>query len=93
MCARVALATYAAAPNLAPDDQPLIGALASQNVIAEALVWSDPHSAWETFDAVIVRSCWDYHLHCDAFFAWLDQLDALGMSVWNPTSLIRWNAN
>ncbi|HEY4216121.1 MAG TPA: hypothetical protein VGM67_03225 [Gemmatimonadaceae bacterium] len=93
MRARVALATYAGAPNLAPDDQPLIDALAVHSVAAEAVVWSDPRSEWQNFDAVIVRSCWDYHLQCDAFFAWLGQLDALGISVWNPTALIRWNAN
>jgi hypothetical protein len=37
----IALATYAALPELAPDDQLLIGALASLGVRAVPAVWDD----------------------------------------------------
>jgi glutathione synthase/RimK-type ligase-like ATP-grasp enzyme len=89
---RVALATYERAPHLAPDDRPLIPALATLGIRAEPVVWSDRNAPWASFGAVIVRSCWDYHLQHAGFLEWLDALDTLGVPVWNPARLIRWNA-
>jgi glutathione synthase/RimK-type ligase-like ATP-grasp enzyme len=90
---RVALATYGRAPALAPDDQLLLPALDALGVVAEPVVWSSHAAMWTAFDAVVIRSCWDYHLHSDAFHAWLDRLESAGVPVWNPASLIRWNAD
>lgn len=90
---RVALATYERAPDLAPDDRPLIPALAALGIRAEAAVWSDRGADWASFSAVVVRSCWDYHLHAVRFLEWLDMLEELGVPVWNQPSLIRWNAD
>ena len=90
---RVALATYESAPDLAPDDQPLVPALASVGVRAESAVWSDASLAWESYDAVVIRSCWDYHLRVAEFFAWLDRLESADVRVWNPPALVRWNAD
>ena len=89
---RVALATYGRAPALAPDDQLLIPALDALGVLAEPVVWSS-HAMWTAFDAVVVRSCWDYHLHSDAFYAWLSSLENAGVPIWNPASMIRWNSD
>jgi len=89
---RVALATYGRAPTLAPDDQLLVPALDALGVLAEPVVWSS-HAMWTAFDAVVVRSCWDYHLHSDAFYSWLGSLEAAGVAVWNPPSMIRWNSD
>src|SRR5436305_2774518 len=90
---RIALATYGRAPALAPDDQLLLPALGSRAVAAEPVVWSSHSPVWTAFDAVVLRSCWDYHLHSDAFHAWLDRLERSGVAVWNAPSLVRWNAN
>jgi glutathione synthase/RimK-type ligase-like ATP-grasp enzyme len=89
----VALATYGRAPGLAPDDQRLLPALASQGILAEPVVWSSHTPVWTAFDAVMIRSCWDYHLHSSAFRAWLDQLEKSGVQVWNSPPLVRWNAD
>src|SRR5690242_2069008 len=89
---RVALATYGRAPALAPDDQLLVPALDALGVLAEPVVWSS-HAMWTAFDAVVIRSCWDYHLHRDAFLAWLQSLESAGVPLWNPASLVRWNSN
>jgi len=48
---------------------------------------------WTAFDAVVIRSCWDYHLHRDAFGAWLTSLETAGVPVWNPPPLVRWNSD
>lgn len=90
---RIALATYERAPALAPDDQLLIPALAAAGIDAEPAVWSDDAVIWETFDGVVVRSCWDYHLRYAEFRAWLDRLDASRLPVWNSPSLILWNSH
>ena len=89
---RVALATYGRAPALAPDDQLLVPALDALGVLAEPVVWSS-HAMWTAFDAVVIRSFWDYHLHSDAFYAWLSSLENSGVPLWNPASMIRWNSD
>ena len=88
----VALATYGKLPQLAADDQPLIGALASLGARAVAAVWDDPAVAWGTFHGVVIRSCWDYHLRTDEFFAWVDRVSGLGVRVLNPPVMLRWNS-
>jgi glutathione synthase/RimK-type ligase-like ATP-grasp enzyme len=90
---RVALATYARAPNLAPDDRSLASALRSRNIDAAPVVWSDAATDWESFDLVVVRSCWDYHLRLVQFTAWLDHLVKIGTPVLNSPVIIRWNAD
>jgi len=88
----VALATYGRLPHLADDDQLLIGALATLGARAIAAVWDDPAVPWNTFDAVVIRSCWDYHLRADEFFAWVDRVSSLGVRVLNPPRTLRWNS-
>jgi len=90
---RIALATYEHAPQLAPDDQLLRPALTAAGMDAEPVVWSDPAVMWETFDAVVIRSCWDYHTRIQEFTSWLARLDASRLPVWNPIALVEWNAN
>jgi len=89
---RIALATYERAPALAPDDQLLVPALATFDVDAAPLVWSNSDAPWEDFDTVIIRSCWDYHLRFGEFLSWLDRLGVSGVAVWNSSLLVRWNA-
>lgn len=93
MSRRVALATYASAPHLAPDDQLLLPALASLGISGEAVIWSDDSALWTEFDAVVIRSCWNYHLHFADFLAWLEHLETVGVMILNSPSLIRWNAD
>src|SRR5262245_48892600 len=93
MSRRVALATYERAPDLAPDDQALPSQLARLGLAVHAEVWSDRTVDWASFDAVIVRSCWDYHLRISEFRSWLERLETTGLVVLNSPSLIRWNAD
>jgi glutathione synthase/RimK-type ligase-like ATP-grasp enzyme len=90
---RIALATYDRAPGLAPDDRLLIPALERLGIRAEPSIWSDRSIHWRDFDAVIIRSCWDYHVRFGQFLAWLDGLQADSVPLWNPASMVRWNAD
>ena len=93
MAPRVALATYAAAPQLAPDAQLLGPALAARGIDAVPAVWSDTSVDWASFDAIVIRSCWDYHRRYADFVRWLDALDASRRRIWNSTTTVRWNSN
>jgi hypothetical protein len=88
----IALATYASLPDLASDEQPLVENLAALGVHARAAVWDDPSIAWNELDAVVVRSCWDYHLRYDDFFGWIDRVTRCGVPIWNPPATLRWNS-
>jgi glutathione synthase/RimK-type ligase-like ATP-grasp enzyme len=56
------------------------------------LVWDEPDAARRAAgDVVVIRSCWDYHLHVGRFAAWLEQLEAHGARVVNDAHLLRWN--
>lgn len=88
---RLAFATYAAVPDLQADDELLAAALRRRGATAEAAVWNDPKTDWRAFDAVVLRSTWDYHLAPSAFRAWLGARDDEGTVVLNPTAVARWN--
>lgn len=89
----VAFVTYRDHPQLTPDDHPLLTELERLGWGARAHCWDDPEVDWTRFAAVVLRSCWDYHLRPAEFHAWLASLDAQQVRLWNPTSVVRWNMN
>lgn len=84
-----ALVTWRGLPELAPDDRLLRDALLRRGVDARAVVWDDPHADWRSFDAIVVRSTWDYHKRVEEFRAWIDAME--GLPLWNPPAVLRWN--
>jgi glutathione synthase/RimK-type ligase-like ATP-grasp enzyme len=91
--ARVAFATYDARPAPTDDDRLLADALSARGAVVHAIPWSDASARWAAYDAVIVRSCWDYFLRADEFHAWLDRLERDGARVMNDVRTLRWNAD
>jgi glutathione synthase/RimK-type ligase-like ATP-grasp enzyme len=89
---RIALATYAAFPDLPPDDQIFQRALESRGAVAPAVLW-DADVDWSAFDAVVVRSCWDYHLRHAEFLSWIDRVERSGAVLHNAPAILRWNSN
>jgi glutathione synthase/RimK-type ligase-like ATP-grasp enzyme len=87
----LALATSRAYPDLPADEQPLLAALQAAGYDARPAVWDDPDLPWPSAAGVLIRSCWDYHLAPQRFRQWLDDLDAWGIPVLNPTEVIRGN--
>lgn len=90
---RVALVTCGAIRELTDDDKPLLGELWRLGIRAEPAIWDDPAVDWKAFDAAVIRSTWDYHLSPAAFASWLARLEALGVALWNPSAVIRANAD
>jgi glutathione synthase/RimK-type ligase-like ATP-grasp enzyme len=89
----LALVTYRGLPSLSADDQLLLAPLARRGIRAVAAAWDDPAVAWDSYDALVIRSTWNYHTSFDAFRTWIDRVDALGVPVWNPPAILRWNAS
>lgn len=84
----LALVTCGAARSLDTDLPLLAGELPE----AEIVVWDDATVEWGGFDAVVVRSTWDYHERRDDFLAWATHVEAR-TTFWNPTELIVWNTD
>jgi glutathione synthase/RimK-type ligase-like ATP-grasp enzyme len=89
----IALATYDKVPQLSADDQLLIQPLAERGIHAEPAVWTDAEFDWPSVDAVVIRSCWDYHLQRDRFMGWIASLKRLGVKVLNTPETLIWNSN
>jgi len=88
---RVAFVTCRTWPDVSESDALVAGGLARRGVEVAARAWNDPGAAVAGFDAVVLRSCWDYHQAPEAFLAWLDGLAAHGARLWNPAPVVRWN--
>jgi glutathione synthase/RimK-type ligase-like ATP-grasp enzyme len=85
---KLALATCSKQPDLHESDIPLIALFKQYNINAEAVIWNNPDIEWQVYDAVLIRSVWDYHLHETAFTQWLKMLEQTGIYVLNPASTL-----
>lgn len=93
MTKRIALATSAAHPELHEHDIPLVDALRATGLDPVAEVWTDPSVDWSAYDAVLLRSVWDYHVRYDEFTEWLSLVDKAGVPVFNDSGVVRWNGD
>jgi glutathione synthase/RimK-type ligase-like ATP-grasp enzyme len=90
---RIAIATSALLPSIHPDDELFVALLNELGIRCEAAVWNDEAVDWRAFDAVLIRSTWDYVQHYAAYLHWLDLLERFRLQVLNPVRLLRWNSN
>ena len=89
----VAFATYDQEPGISADDTLAADVLALAGVTVTGAVWDDPGVDWPAFDAVVIRSTWDYPLKAEQFERWLRSLAALSSRLWNPPGPVLWNTN
>jgi glutathione synthase/RimK-type ligase-like ATP-grasp enzyme len=90
---RIGLVTFEDLPDLTPDDRLASAALTARGHDVQPLVWSEPSITWASFDALVLRSCWDYHRRPDAFRAWLAAREREGALLHNSVALARWNVD
>ena len=64
---RVALVTNETWPNLYEDDLLLVGALDAVGIDSRPAVWSDAGIDWLGFDALVMRTPWDYFIRLAEF--------------------------
>lgn len=89
---RVALATCRRLPEPDPDAGPLLDAARIAGVDASWKAWDDPAVDWSRFDAVVLRSTWDYIHHLDAFLEWAQRVSGL-VRLLNPFPVVRENVD
>lgn len=65
----IAFVTYRDLPHLTAEDQRVCSYLQRHGVKTQAVIWDGPDVVWTRYDAIVVRSCWDYHLRPDRFAA------------------------
>lgn len=79
--------------NADSEDERLYRFLESKGHKISFQVWDDAQVDWTAFDAIIIKSPWDYFDKINAFYTWLDKLEAHGCRVLNPVQTLRWNAD
>ncbi len=87
---RIALVTARELPRPDGDLPALTVAASNRGWACQAHVWDDAAVAWSEFDAVLVRSTWDYLGKIDAFRRWIDSTGARTLLV-NPPRTLHWN--
>lgn len=53
--------------------------------------WRDNNTQWQEFDAVIIRSPWDYQDDAENFIALLKQIEQSSPILQNSLTTVRWN--
>lgn len=72
------------------DDEHAVQPLADLGWHVAIVSWRQTRLAWSDFDAVIIRSTWDYWNDVEGFFAVLRVIDG-ATRLANPLHLVQWN--
>lgn len=83
------VATCAGAPRLDEDRELLLDALAEAGAEATVGAWDDPTLPWADFDAVLIRSTWDYTTRRDEYLEWARRC----RRTVNPADMLAWNTD
>jgi glutathione synthase/RimK-type ligase-like ATP-grasp enzyme len=86
---RISLATCSELPEGDGDDALMAAALRERGHGVEWGLWDDDSIAWPGFDAVVVRSTWDYQRRRDEFLEWAAAVPRL----FNPAEVLAWNTD
>lgn len=72
------------------DDEHALAPLARLGWSVETVPWTQSTQPWAHFDAVVIRSTWDYWHDVPGFLATLEDIDRQTRLA-NPLGLVRWN--
>jgi glutathione synthase/RimK-type ligase-like ATP-grasp enzyme len=73
------------------DDELAYPALAAFGWRVDTIPWRQSEVEWRRYDAVVIRSTWDYISHPDEFLEVLAEIERSGAPLFNPLHLVRWN--
>lgn len=88
----LAIATHAARPEPAEDDQRSVDLLERRGWTVEARPWSDSRRPWTEAPLVVVRSTWDYPRRRTEFLRWIGHVERHA-ALHNPGAVLRWNTD
>jgi hypothetical protein len=90
---RIAFVTSEELASLIPGDRLAADALRERGATVDAAVWTDPAVDWSAYDAIVMRSPWDYARRFREFESFLDRLEGLRAPCFNPVNVMRWNSD
>lgn len=65
--------------------------MADRGWAVDTVSWRDPDVDWDVYEAVVIRSTWDYQDDPRAFLDTLERIEASAAQLENPLDLVRWN--
>lgn len=74
-------------------DDLLIKPFNERNWDVKYISWREKNVNWNEFDAVIVRSTWDYQSDPENFFSALNEINNSSAHLENKLELMKWNAD
>ncbi|HQZ82756.1 MAG TPA: hypothetical protein PLR83_06015 [Pyrinomonadaceae bacterium] len=72
------------------DDELAFAPLAKLGIAVETLSWRQRTHKWSEFDAVVIRTTWDYQRFPEEFLSVLAEIEA-ATELYNPLGVVRWN--
>ncbi|NOT46152.1 MAG: hypothetical protein HOP17_00180 [Acidobacteria bacterium] len=73
------------------DDDLAIGPLKRLGWSVDTISWRDKSIDWNGYEAVILRTTWDYQQEPEEFIHALAAIDASSARLENPLDMVRWN--
>lgn len=89
---RIGIATCSDIPRLTDGDQLFAEELSRRGLEPVPFIWDQTNVLEENWNAVIIRSVWDYHRKVEGFLKWLSQIESRSIPVINAQRIIRWNS-
>lgn len=89
----VAILTMDQADDFAVYDQVLDAPMAELGWQTQHISWRSKSANWNDFDAVIIRSTWDYQDDVEAFIEVLQTIDSSSATLLNSLDIVKWNIN
>jgi glutathione synthase/RimK-type ligase-like ATP-grasp enzyme len=79
-------------PDYAEDQLVLMNdALKPYGIMTEPVFWQDPPSDWSRFSAAMPLLAWNYPQQVHVFLTCLEQIEAAGVTLLNPSDVIKGN--
>ncbi|MEQ9424421.1 MAG: glutathione synthetase [Cyclobacteriaceae bacterium] len=89
--AKIAWATCGKLAGLSPQESGVVQLLIKWGHEVEPAIWDSKSVNWKSFDVIVIRTIWDYHVKVEQFLEWLDLLESLQVDVFNSTKILKWN--
>ncbi|MBS45376.1 MAG: hypothetical protein CMH83_19835 [Nocardioides sp.] len=89
---RIAIATAAEVSTLDDEGRHLLAALVDAGLEVEPAVWDDADVDWSSYDAVVVRSTWDYPRRLTEFLDWAARVAERTLLL-NDVALLTWTTD
>ncbi len=91
MCFNIGFATSKDFPLLTDSEKNFAAYAKTKGITIEPVIWSANDVDYSAFDFLVIRSCWDYHLHITEFLNWINFLKSQKVQLWNSIKVIKQN--